>query len=104
MKINDLFNNILYSLDIKKCRKLGLAPDSIPFLFLWVTNRCNLQCKVCDQWKAEESNSQELREGAHRCTSNCWDTTHTEWNIRCSIKDLVWESGQILNDIDYYLK
>jgi len=56
-----------------------------------------------DIWKSLPS-FQELRKRAHGCTSNCWDTTHTELNIRCSIKGLVWESGQILNDVDYYLK
>jgi len=55
-----------------------------------------------DIWKS--SSFQELRGRAYRCTSNCWDTTHTELNIRGSIKGLVWESGQILNDIDYYLR
>jgi len=55
-----------------------------------------------DIWKSPSF--QELRKRAHSCTSNCWDTTHTELNIRCSIKGLVWESGQILNDMDYYLR
>jgi len=53
-------------------------------------------------WKSPSF--QELRKKVHGCTSNCWDTTHTELNIRCSIKGLVWEHGQILNDMDYYLK
>ena len=56
MKINNIFKNALYFLDIKRCRRLSLAPNSIPFLFLWVTNQCNLQCKMCDQWKMHNKN------------------------------------------------
>ncbi|MBL7197689.1 MAG: radical SAM protein [Candidatus Omnitrophica bacterium] len=51
MKVKDIFKNALCFRDIKRSRRFGLAPGSIPFLFLWVTNQCNLQCRMCDQWK-----------------------------------------------------
>jgi len=54
-----------------------------------------------DIWKSPSF--QELRKRVHSCTSNCWDTTHTELNVRCSIKGLFSEFRQILNDMDYYL-
>ena len=54
MKLNDLFKNGFYFLDLKRCRRLGLAPNSSPFLFLRVTNRCNLHCQMCDQWKIKK--------------------------------------------------
>lgn len=54
-----------------------------------------------DIWKS--SSFQELRNKVHNCY-NCWDTTHTELNIRCSIKGLVQEFGEIIKDINYYLK
>ena len=56
-----MVKSTLSFLNIQKCRRLGLAPNSIPFLFLWVTNRCNLHCQMCDQWKINPKGfSQEL--------------------------------------------
>lgn len=53
--------NVLSFIEVKKCRYLKKCPTSLLFLLLWVTNRCNLQCKMCGQWKAEgEDISQEL--------------------------------------------
>ncbi|MBN1384650.1 MAG: radical SAM protein [Elusimicrobia bacterium] len=46
-----MFKNILRFLQVKKCRKAEKVPDSILFLLLWITNNCNLKCKMCDQWK-----------------------------------------------------
>ena len=60
MKIKKIFKNSMQFLDMKKCKRLCSVTKSIPFVFLWVTNQCNLQCKMCDQWKVEGSNSQEL--------------------------------------------
>jgi len=56
-------------------------------------------CLLCKSYSF-----QELRKGVNGCTSNCWDTTHTELNVRCFIKGLFSEFRQILNDMDYYLK
>jgi len=43
----------LYFLDVKKCRRLKISPKSILFPVIWITNRCNLRCKMCDQWKTD---------------------------------------------------
>lgn len=56
-----VYNDIINLLDVKKCRFLNSSPKSILFLVLWVTNRCNLRCKMCDQWKTKpEMFSREL--------------------------------------------
>ena len=57
MKIKKISKNALRFLGLKMCRRFRLAPNSIPFLFLWVTNQCNLQCKMCDQWKIKKINN-----------------------------------------------
>lgn len=36
---------------MKRCRHFNIAPRNIIFPIIWVTNRCNLRCKMCDQWK-----------------------------------------------------
>lgn len=43
--------DIRYFAQAKACRASGRAPLAILFPVAWVTNRCNLQCKMCDQWK-----------------------------------------------------
>ena len=45
---------------------------------------------------------QQLRQKVHNCTSKCWDTTHTELNIRCSRWWFMREFGQILKEIHLY--
>ena len=62
MKIKKISKNALRFLGLKMCRRFRLAPNSIPFLFLWVTNQCNLQCKMCDQWKIKNINNGSLSE------------------------------------------
>lgn len=44
------FKNILRFMKVKKNRYLKAAPGSILFLLIWITNKCNLRCKMCDQW------------------------------------------------------
>lgn len=34
-----------------KCRRKGVCPDCLLFPVIWITNRCNLKCRMCDQWK-----------------------------------------------------
>lgn len=61
MKAKKILKNALYFLDVKKCRRVKTPPNSIPFLILWVTNKCNLRCKMCDLWKVDPATfSQEL--------------------------------------------
>jgi len=40
-------------LDVKICRNLKIAPKSILFPVIWITNKCNLQCRMCDQWNTD---------------------------------------------------
>ena len=57
--------NLIFFIETRKCRRLGSVPPSILFPVVWVTNRCNLRCKMCNQWKiaagapAEELSSRE---------------------------------------------
>lgn len=61
VKAKRILKNALYFLDVKKCRQVKTPPDSILFLVLWVTNKCNQRCKMCDQWKTDPATfSQEL--------------------------------------------
>lgn len=45
--------NFLYFIEVKRYRKLRIPPRSILFPVIWVTNRCNLRCRMCDQWKTD---------------------------------------------------
>ena len=42
-------------MNIKSCRQLQIAPRHIFIPIIWVTNRCNLRCKMCDQWKTSQT-------------------------------------------------
>lgn len=42
-------------LNLKKSKKLNLPPASLFFPVIWFTNRCNLRCRMCDQWRTPES-------------------------------------------------
>ncbi len=53
MEINKILNLSKHFLNVKKCRILYKTPDSIPFLIISITNKCNLRCKSCDQWKTD---------------------------------------------------
>lgn len=48
------FNNILHFINVKESYKAQVAPNSIFFPVIWITNQCNLRCRMCDQWKADE--------------------------------------------------
>ncbi|MQY69338.1 MAG: radical SAM protein, partial [Firmicutes bacterium] len=61
MQKRAIFRDTLHFLNIKRCRRRGIPPNSILFLALWVTNKCNLRCKMCDFWKTNPPTfSQEL--------------------------------------------
>ncbi len=51
-------------------------------------------------WKS--SSFQKLRNQVHNCKRDCWDTTNTELNIRCSVKGFIEEFSQVLKDIRFY--
>ena len=51
-------------------------------------------------WRS--SSFQKLRQKVHACRANCWDTTHGELNIRCSLKGGVKEFSRIFKELDYY--
>lgn len=47
-------------LDIRLSRLGGRAPRTLPILLLWVTDRCNLKCRMCgDQWRADQHQARE---------------------------------------------
>jgi MoaA/NifB/PqqE/SkfB family radical SAM enzyme len=71
----------------------------------------------CDNFDGEESLRQKpleqiwqsssfrrLCQKVHNCDSPCWDTTHTELNIRCSGRYFVKELGQIIKEMRFYLR
>ncbi len=51
MKILEQLNRLPLFIDLKRCRRLESAPGSILFPVIWITNRCNLHCRMCNQWK-----------------------------------------------------
>jgi len=41
--------------DIRLSRFLKRPPQTLPIILLWVTDRCNLRCRMCgDQWRADQ--------------------------------------------------
>jgi len=50
-KLTSQARNFLYFLEAKACRNKNAIPRSVLFPVIWVTNRCNLKCLMCDQWK-----------------------------------------------------
>lgn len=50
------FKDYISFLHIKSCRKRQSAPSRVLFPVLWLTNRCNLRCVMCDQWKCSPEN------------------------------------------------
>lgn len=61
MKVKEIFKDASYFVNVQRCRRRGIPPDSILVLALWVTNKCNLRCKMCDFWKTDPTTfSQEL--------------------------------------------
>ena len=52
--LSDQLKNFLTFLEMKECRRKNIPPSSILFPVIWITNRCNLRCKMCDQWKTPE--------------------------------------------------
>ena len=51
--------NLFYFLEVKRCRRKGVSPGSLLFPVIWITNRCNLKCRMCDQWKTNPGLSSE---------------------------------------------
>jgi len=57
VRILKQLNRLSYFFNIKRCRRLRTSPNSILFPVVWVTNRCNLRCRMCNQWKTKEEDS-----------------------------------------------
>ncbi len=50
-----MFSFICRYLDIRFSRFWRRAPRTLPIILLWVTDRCNLRCRMCgDQWRADQ--------------------------------------------------
>ena len=62
--MNGIFSLLKRSRDfaaLKICRLLKIPPSTLLFPVVWITNKCNLRCKFCDQWETPpELISQEL--------------------------------------------
>ncbi len=56
-----LFKNFIWFIEAKHCRRLNIPSRSVLFPVIWITNKCNLRCRMCDQWKTPaEMASREL--------------------------------------------
>lgn len=50
-----MFSSLVRYLDIQLSRLLKRPPRTLPIILLWVTERCNLRCRMCgDQWRADQ--------------------------------------------------
>ncbi len=52
-KLYSQAKNFFYFFELKECRRRHSVPRSILFPVVWITGRCNLKCKMCDQWKTD---------------------------------------------------
>ena len=49
-----MWSDLLRFLSIRRCRGTGRAPGRLTFLLLWITDACNLRCRMCgDRWRTE---------------------------------------------------
>lgn len=54
-KSNRMLNALYHYLDIRLSRFLKRPPRTLPIILLWITDRCNLRCRMCgDQWRADQ--------------------------------------------------
>lgn len=60
MKLKDLILHTHDYLQLKRCRKAMQPPASILFPVFWITGKCNLKCKMCNQWLADNQYVEEL--------------------------------------------
>ncbi|MCK5492203.1 MAG: radical SAM protein, partial [Candidatus Omnitrophica bacterium] len=44
-------NNLISFIDVKRCRWKQIFSKNILFPIIWVTRRCNLRCRMCQQWQ-----------------------------------------------------
>lgn len=45
--------NVANFLHVIKCRRGQRSPACIFLPVIWITNQCNLRCRMCDQWKTK---------------------------------------------------
>jgi len=53
-----MINLLKQYINIKHSRKKQIPPKTLPILLLWIYDKCNLYCKMCDQWKGNGIKSQ----------------------------------------------
>ncbi|MDD5254685.1 MAG: radical SAM protein [Candidatus Omnitrophica bacterium] len=53
------FKDLFQFIGVRRSRKQGVVPSALLFPVIWVTNRCNLHCRMCDQWKTPSGSAQE---------------------------------------------
>lgn len=50
-----MFSALYHYIDIRLSRFLKRPPRTLPIILLWITDRCNLRCRMCgDQWRADQ--------------------------------------------------
>ena len=54
MKKNEILKYVSNFCNVKISRLLNIPPSSMPIVLLWITNKCNLKCKMCNQWKSDK--------------------------------------------------
>lgn len=53
------FKDFFYFLRTRYSRSSGRTPPALLFPVIWVTDRCNLHCRMCDQWKTSAERTRE---------------------------------------------
>jgi len=55
-----MLSSLVRYADIQLSRLLKRPPRTLPIILLWVTERCNLRCRMCgDQWRADQQSSRQ---------------------------------------------
>jgi len=53
-RLANLTRQVIGFADVWLARKLGTRPSRLPILLLFVTNRCNLHCRMCGYWSHDD--------------------------------------------------
>lgn len=55
-----MLSALYHYFDIRLSRFLQRPPQTLPIILLWVTDQCNLRCRMCgDQWRADQQLSRQ---------------------------------------------
>jgi len=57
----NLLSSIARYTDVRLNRALRKPPETLPVLLFWITDKCNLSCRMCgDQWRSVQKMDQQL--------------------------------------------